>query len=360
MRFLALIPFVFILNAQSAERDFSGSWRLNVAQSNIRETNPPPATIEVRQTADSLVVSKNAQQVNYPLNGKSAKSRVGDESLNSVTKWEGSALLVNTIVSGPTDYSTSERWERSRDGNRLTITRTVMRRSGETESTLVYESPNAPVTAARPVAPLASREPQPPPKPDDYVVRSGTRILLRLTNSVDTKRSAPGDHVYLQTAVPVFVNGRAVIPKGSYVNGTITESQRAGKVKGKAALNLTFDSLTLANGVTRDFHSRPGSMDSRGNLDRTEGRIEGEGNAGGDTKKVATTTAAGASVGTIAGAAAGHIGTGLGIGSAAGAIAGLAGVLGSRGPDVVIQPGTMMELVLDRDLVFSAAELPGR
>ena len=56
----------------------------------------------------------------------------------------------------------------------------------------------------------------------------------------------------------------------------------------------------------------------------------------------------------------GHLGMGAGIGAAAGAVAGLAGVFGSRGPDVVIPQGTTMEMVLDRELRFTAAELSGR
>jgi type IV secretion system protein VirB10 len=178
-----------------------------------------------------------------------------------------------------------------------------------------------------------------------------------LTNAVNTKHTAPGDRVYLETAVPVFVGGRVVIPRGSYVMGTVTESQRAGRVKGKSGLSLLFDSLTLPNGVARDFRSRPGSVDSKGNLDRTEGKIEGEGNKGGDARTVAKTTGAGAAIGSIAGGASGHYGMGAAIGAAAGAAAGLAGVLGTRGPDVVLPRGTTMELVLDRDIRFTDVEL---
>jgi hypothetical protein len=62
-------------------------------------------------------------------------------------------------------------------------------------------------------------------------------------------------------------------------------------------------------------------------------------------------------VGGVAGAASGRPLTGLGAGAAGGAAAGLAGVLLSRGPDVVLQKGTMLEMVLDRPLVFEEKEL---
>jgi type IV secretion system protein VirB10 len=185
-------------------------------------------------------------------------------------------------------------------------------------------------------------------------------VLLRLTNAVNTKHTAPGDHVYLETAAPIFVHGRLVIPVGSYIIGTITESKRAGRVKGRSALSLEFESLTLRNGVARDLRSRPGSVDAAGNLDRSEGRIQAEGNKAGDTGRVAQTTAAGTGIGAIAGSAAGHAGMGAGIGAAAGAVGGLASVLGSRGADVTLRQGSTMELVVNRDLRFTEDELGGR
>jgi type IV secretion system protein VirB10 len=48
---------------------------------------------------------------------------------------------------------------------------------------------------------------------------------------------------------------------------------------------------------------------------------------------------------------------GLGLGAAAGAAAGLAGVFLTRGPDVVLERGTQLDMVLDRDLFFSDAEV---
>src|SRR5579862_1569376 len=85
-----------------------------------------------------------------------------------------------------------------------------------------------------------------------FNVETGTHIPLSLINSVSTKNSAPGDRVYLETVFPILVGGRIVIPPGSYVEGTITEVQRPGKVKGRGEFHLRFDSLTLPNGTTRD------------------------------------------------------------------------------------------------------------
>ena len=207
---------------------------------------------------------------------------------------------------------------------------------------------------------LAEEAPaKPETKPAEVVIAPGTKIPLGLINSVSTKHSEVGDRVYLETVFPVMVDGHIVIPPGSYVAGTVTQLKKPGRVKGRAELFLRFDSLTLPNGVTRDFRARLGGIDGRGGeeLDRQEGKVRGESNKSGDAVTVAETAAAGASVGAIAGAVDGHYGMGAGIGAAAGAAAGLMGVLLTRGPDAVLAKGSTIEMVTDRPLTFQLAEL---
>lgn len=196
-------------------------------------------------------------------------------------------------------------------------------------------------------------------KAADYTVAVGTKVPLSLINSISTKHSSVGDRVYLESVFPVLVNGKIVIPAGSYVSGTVTQIKRPGRVKGRGELYVRFDSLTLPNGVNRDFRARIGGVDGTSDeeLDRAEGKVKSEGNKAGDARTVGETAAAGASVGVIAGGVTGHYGMGMGIGAAAGAAAGMIGVLLSRGPDAVLVKGSTIEMVLDRPVSFSAAEL---
>jgi hypothetical protein len=195
--------------------------------------------------------------------------------------------------------------------------------------------------------------------PKEFLVAIGTHIPLSLSNSVSTKNSVPGDRVYLETIFPILAGGRIVIPPGSYVEGTITEVQRPGKVKGRGEFHLRFDTLILPNGTTRDFRARVSGIDGRANeeLDRKEGTIRSEGNKSGDLRTVGETTATGAGLGGLVGAASGSAGMGAGIGAAAGAAAGLMGVLFTRGPDAVLAKGTTLEMVLDRQVKFEETDL---
>lgn len=201
--------------------------------------------------------------------------------------------------------------------------------------------------------------PQVESKPGEYLVPPGTRIPLGLINSVSTKHSAEGDRVYLETVFPILVNGRIVIPPGSYVAGTVTQVKRPGRVKGRGELFLRFDSLTLPNGVTRDFRARVGGIDGRGGEEfvKNEGKVRGEGDKAGDARTVGEAAAAGASIGLIAGGVNGHYGMGGAIGAASGAAAGLMGVLLSRGPDAVLAKGSTIEMITDRPLYFQEGEL---
>jgi type IV secretion system protein VirB10 len=195
--------------------------------------------------------------------------------------------------------------------------------------------------------------------PAAYTVQAGTHVPLGLINSVSTKHSAAGDRIYLETVFPIVIDSHIVIPPGSYVIGTVTDVKRPGRLKGRAELYVRFDSLTLPNGVTRDFRSRLGSIDARGDehLDRKEGMVQGDSNKAGDARTLGEIAASGASIGAIAGAAEGHAGMGAGIGAAAGAAVGLAGVLLTRGPDAVLAKGSTIEMVLDRSLTFGANEV---
>jgi type IV secretion system protein VirB10 len=196
-------------------------------------------------------------------------------------------------------------------------------------------------------------------KLDEFVVPAGTKVPLSMINSISTKTAAEGERIYLETVFPILAGGHIVIPPGSYVAGTVTAVKRPGRVHGRGELYIRFDSLTLPNGVTRDFRARMGSLDGTApeTLDKAEGKIKSEGNKGGDLKTVGEAAGVGATVGGLAGAASGHAGMGAGIGAAAGATAGLIGVLLTRGPEAILAKGTTMEMVLDRPLQFTNTEI---
>lgn len=356
-------------SAADSDRDFSGKWRFSPDRSDMRAIRGeiyPVLVVEQRSDVHCVATTAAGASVewNYNLNGDDSKYRIGAESWNSAVKWEGPALLINTLVNGPREYTIMDRWTLSRDRAQLNIQRQIIQSGQQTEGFLVYRREGAvgpPATStgtavrepAAPSATLARRPEVPPtPPPTAFTIPKGTHILLTLTNPISTKNSKDGDHVYLQTAVPVAQSDCIVIPRGSYVQASVSKTTPAGRGSKKGELYILFDSLTLPNGVTRDFHARLTAADADGNVDPDEGKISGTGK--GDTPgKVVRDVGIGSAGGVLVGGVAGHPIVGLGVGAAAGAAA----VLLSKNKDVILQRGTSVEMVLDRDLFYTAQEL---
>ena len=197
------------------------------------------------------------------------------------------------------------------------------------------------------------------PAPKRFKIDQGTKIPVSMINSISTKTAQDGEKVYLETVFPILSAGRVVIPPGSYVSGTVTNVKRPGRMKGRGEFYLRFDAITLPNGVTRDFRANVGSLDGRASeeLDKTEGKIKGEGDKTGDALKVGEVTMIGTGIGTLAGQATGALAKGSLIGAGVGAAAGLAMVLLTRGPDAVLAKGTTLEMVLERPLQFDEPDI---
>jgi hypothetical protein len=185
-------------------------------------------------------------------------------------------------------------------------------------------------------------------------------LPLILHNAITTRNAKPGDPVYLETLFPVVINGRILIPAGSYVQGEILEAKRPGKVKGTGEIRLRLNSMILPNGYAVDFNAIPTNAGTGGNeATDSEGKMHGDTNKAGDVGVVAETTGVGATIGAVAGG-----GKGAGIGAGAGAAAGLAAVLLTRGPELELPRGTTVDVILDRAVYLDASRInftdPGR
>jgi len=331
------------------DRDFTGNWTLDPQQSSLRGLPAAPGPVlAVAIDGAAFRCTDSGVTWSFRVDGTESNYRIKDSSMSSAAKWEGSALLINTLVNGPQNFVIEDRWEMSKGRTVLTIARTIRRGTEVTEATLVYRNAERPAPAVA----LAARPTVPAPAPSEIVVKAGTKIPLSLVSSLNTKHSAEGDRVYLETAFPVVEDGHIIIPKGSYVAGTVTDVKRPTRNKGKAELYVRFDSLTLPNGVTRDFRSRLDNADGQ-DVDKQEGKIRAESDRAGDARKVGEAAGAGATVGGIAARSI----TGVGVGAATGAAVGLAAILFSHGPEVVLPKGTTLEMVLDRDLRYKPQEV---
>ena len=213
------------------------------------------------------------------------------------------------------------------------------------------ESVGPQTSAPPPVPPAQKAEPTPTGK--KVSVPAGTRLAVVLENGISTRSARAGDSLYFHTSFPVTQNNRVVIPVGSYIRGTLLESKRPGRIKGKGEFRLRLESLIFPNGYTVDLLAAPRSADTGGReTTDSEGKVTGPGGKGRDAGTVAETTVTGAGIGAIAGG-----GKGAGIGAGVGGLAGLAAVLLTRGPEAQLPRGTTLDIVIERDLTLDSGYL---
>ena len=201
---------------------------------------------------------------------------------------------------------------------------------------------------ADPPASVQSAPERPSAKPTGktITVPAGTHVAVVLENGVSTANAKVGDAVYFRTSFPVTMENHIVIPVGSYLKGSLLDTKKPGRVKGRGEFRMRLETLILPNGYTVNLMAVPHSADSGGKeTTDSEGKITGPGGKGKDVGTVATTTATGAGIGAIADGA-----KGAGIGAGVGAAAGLAALLLTRGPDAQLPRGSALDIVLERDL----------
>ncbi len=210
-------------------------------------------------------------------------------------------------------------------------------------------------------SPAQSPAQTPASSPKTFTVPAGTKVLLQLRSAINTKSAKAGDGVYLASTFPVVVGNRVMIPAGVYVQGTVDRVLRAGRVKGRAQLDMHFSSIIFPNGTVVEIpgmvNALPGAK-QQSVKDNGEGTIEqagGKGRNAGEVAKIAIPT--GGTIGSIGGLEGGH----PIIGGLAGVAAGLAttGIVAlfTRGADVDIASGTQVEMILQRPLLLEETNL---
>ena len=180
-----------------------------------------------------------------------------------------------------------------------------------------------------------------------YVVPEGTRIQVRLESTLNSKANRQGDRFTVKVVESVQVRGKEVIPVGTTVEGRVAEVRHAGRIKGRAEVNLSYERLIFPNGVSETIIASQAELDDtqEEEMDRREGTIVGESTRKRSAAEIGAGAAIGAGIGAIAGGR-----KGAAIGAGAGGLIGLVDVLRRGGKEIEIPAGTLMVIRLDRPL----------
>ncbi|HEX4950914.1 MAG TPA: hypothetical protein VFZ34_29905 [Blastocatellia bacterium] len=177
--------------------------------------------------------------------------------------------------------------------------------------------------AAQPAAPVAP------------VIPKNTELKIRLSSDIDTKTAQDGDKF---TAVVLDPSAYAE----AVIEGHIAAIKQSGKLKGKTALALTFDTITHKNGATAPLAAQLVKVygaESAKKVD-AEGNVE----SGDKTKTTTVRTGGGAAAGAVIGGIAGG-GKGAAIGAIIGAVAGGASTYIQGANVIKLERGTEILIV---------------
>ncbi len=177
-------------------------------------------------------------------------------------------------------------------------------------------------------------------------IPSGSIIHCRLTQTLNSKINFRGDPFTATVTEPYMLNGQDVIPYGSTLEGRIADVRRPGRVKGVGQMRLTVERVKLPEGRSFPLIAvlvnvfGPKNVEVKG----SEGYVDGPS----DKAKTALVVGATAGGGALAGLA---FGSPL-VGTAVGGTVGLVDRMVTRGPDLTIPAGSMLDYQLTRELVI--------
>ena len=167
----------------------------------------------------------------------------------------------------------------------------------------------------------------------DVTLPVGTVLPVRFETTISSASSRPEDKVLAVVRENVLDDdGSVVIPAGSELRGRVVSAQRAGKVKGRSYLAVSFDSVEVNGRVHRVSTNRLG--------------VQGRSGAKKDAAIIGGGTGAGALVGAIADGKGGAA-----KGALIGGATGTGVVLATRGPEVVIPAGARYRVRLADSLM---------
>jgi hypothetical protein len=152
-------------------------------------------------------------------------------------------------------------------------------------------------------------------------------LTLELTTPLSTETAQVETPVAARLRRAVVVDGLTVFPAGSVFHGSVTEAERAGRVRGRSHLAFRFTEVEI-NGQ-RD-PARTSTVSYEGEATKSE-----------DATKVGVGAGVGAAIGGLLGG-----GSGAAKGAAIGGAAGAGAVLATRGRDVVLPAGSEVNATL--------------
>ena len=165
--------------------------------------------------------------------------------------------------------------------------------------------------------------------PKKVTVPAGTRILIRMADSVDSSKQQVGYRFTANLETNLQVDDVVVAPRGTTVYGRLAQAKSAGNVSGGAELTLEMTDIVI-NGTAYPLLTSTYQVASQGQGSKTAKRVVGG-------------TGLGALIGGLAGG-----GKGAAIGAGAGAATGTIASAATKGKQVSVPSESLLEFRLQQ------------
>jgi hypothetical protein len=168
-------------------------------------------------------------------------------------------------------------------------------------------------------------------------VPAGTRILIRMIDSIDTTKQKAGFKFTASLETNLQAEDMVVAPRGTIVYGQLVSASSAGSMKGSSELTLELTDIRLNNNMYPLLTSTY--------------EIKGKGEGSNTAKKVVGGAGLGALIGGIAGG-----GKGAGIGALIGGAGGTAVAASKKGQQLSIPSETLLEFRLQQPVALPVSK----
>jgi hypothetical protein len=301
--------------ANRATRSLRGNERQGVSTRMLARLESPEMLAIERRYSTITMASTLAPPSTFEADGVERQEQLDGRTSRVTATLRGDQLVVRstgyrnndfTVTFEPIESGRRLRVRREVYSDRLTqpiVVNSIYNRTSEVAQWSIYDG-------SRPVVGNTGIN------SGDFIVRDGETVVAVLNNDLTSKQAKQGDRFTLTVREPAQY-------EGAVIEGTVGNVEGGGRLTGRSAMSLNFDTIRLRNGRTYRFAGVLGSVRTP-NGDTV--RVDNEGTAQGENQTTQTVqrTAIGTAVGAIIGAIAGG-----GKGAAIGAIIGAAGGAGS-------------------------------
>ena len=173
----------------------------------------------------------------------------------------------------------------------------------------------------------------------DVVVPANTMVAVQFLDTISSDANVAGDTFNVQVLDPVVVNGVTAIEEGSVVFGSILEVVPSKKIGAGARMNMEFTRVRLPSG--KEYPLSAVFTDTAAGAKKK------------DAATIGGSAAGGALLGRIIGHKKGDEAGGTAIGAVVGAAVGTAIAATNENKPVVIEQGTVVQLLLDAPVTVS-------